>query len=84
MISIGRAAALDELYLENAGIEVKRGKIVIDTNMRTNVKGVYAIGDACSSPYDLAHTAMKEGIAAAENIAGRNVKMKYSAVPNCV
>ena len=84
IVSIGRSANIGNIGLETTGGEVERGKIVVDACMKTSVPGVYAIGDACNSPFDLAHTAMKEGIVAAENIAGSDVQMKYDAIPGCV
>jgi dihydrolipoamide dehydrogenase len=84
IVSIGRSPSTGDLGLVNLGVAADRGRILVDDHMRTNVPGIYAIGDACSSPYDLAHTAMKEGVIAAENIAGGDARMDYSAVPSCV
>ena len=84
IVSIGRLADLDRLNCQAAGVQTNQRKVIADKTMRTNVPHIYAIGDVCDSPYDLAHTAMKEGIVAVENIIGNVVEMKYEAVPNCV
>lgn len=84
VVSVGRSAELDALNLQAAGVEAENGKITVDGLMRTNRPEIYAIGDVCSSPCDLAHSAMKEGLVAVENICGNNKKMCYDAIPNCV
>lgn len=86
LVSIGRRACTGKIGLEAAGVIVdpKKGKILVDNTMKTNVENIYAIGDVCSSPLDLAHVAMKEGMVAADNIAGFDTKMDYRCVPNCV
>ena len=83
VVSIGRKADLDRLNCQAAGVQTEQ-HIVVDKTMKTLVPHIYAIGDACNSPYDLAHTAMKEGIAAVQNITGHSIMMRYEAVPNCV
>lgn len=86
LVSIGRSACTGQIGLEAAGVDVepRRNKVIVDSAMRTNVENIYAIGDVCSSPLDLAHVAMKEGLVAAENIAGFENEMDYRCVPNCV
>ena len=84
VVSIGRKANLDRLNCQAAGVQTEKYKVIVDKTMKTIVPHIYAIGDVCSSPFDLAHTAMKEGIAAVENIIGKYKTMKYEAVPNCV
>ena len=59
---------------------MKRGRIVTDRHMETNVKGVYAIGD-CVNDYMLAHVASREGEVAVENIMGQPVEMDYTTTP---
>lgn len=69
-----------ELLLRSS-IEInKNGKVKVDANMRTNIAGVYAIGD-CAGPMMLAHTASEEGIVAVETISGSKRQMDYSAIP---
>jgi dihydrolipoamide dehydrogenase len=84
VVSIGRVPNIDEVHLESVGIAVDKGRILVDDSLITTSPNIYAIGDVCSSPFDLAHTAMKEGIVAVENIMGKNIKMNYGAIPNCV
>jgi dihydrolipoamide dehydrogenase len=82
LLSIGRKANVGQ-ELEPAGIVVTRKGIVVDDHMRTSVSGVYAIGDV-KGTWMLAHVAEKEGIVAAENIAGQDTHMTYTAVPSVV
>ncbi len=82
MLSIGRKANLDPT-LAAAGVAVSAKGVIVDDHMRTSVPGVYAIGDV-KGTWMLAHVAEKEGITAAENIAGKSVTMDYSAVPSVI
>ena len=67
--------------LEELGVEMNRGKIVVDDFFRTNVPGIYAIGDVIATPA-LAHVASAEGIACVEKIAGMDVQpVDYSNIP---
>ncbi|SHJ09373.1 dihydrolipoamide dehydrogenase [Geosporobacter subterraneus DSM 17957] len=83
LISVGRKPYLENMGLEEAGIEVRNGKIVVNEQMETTVPGIYAIGDIVDSPF-LAHVASKEGLVAVENAMGKNKKINYKAVPRCV
>jgi dihydrolipoyl dehydrogenase len=83
LLATGRRAYTEGLGLENIGIELQRGVIPVDDHMRTSVANVYAIGD-CIGNYMLAHVASREGEIAVENMADKDVKMDYRAVPNCV
>ena len=83
LISVGRKPYLENLGLEEVGIEVKNGKILVNDQMETTVPGIYAIGDIVDSPF-LAHVASKEGLIAVENAMGKNKKISYKAVPRCV
>lgn len=69
LVSIGREASTKGCGIEEAGIELSRGAVVVDENLRTNVGHIYAAGD-CARPPLLAHKATAEGIAAVETIAG--------------
>lgn len=86
LISAGRKPCADGIGLENAGIirDAKTGKISVNNRMETNISGIYAVGDVCSSPFDLAHTASEEGAAAVDNILGTPAEMDYGAIPSCV
>lgn len=80
--AVGRAPVIDDIGLEAAGVKTDRGFIVVDEQMRTNVEGVYAIGD-CARPPLLAHKASHEGIVAAEVIAGNaRAGVDYNNIPS--
>ncbi|MFC1703437.1 dihydrolipoyl dehydrogenase [Candidatus Omnitrophota bacterium] len=83
LVCVGRKASIDSVNLANAGIKTERGSIVVDEFLRSNIPSIYAIGD-CIGGFLLAHVAAYEGIVAANNIAGDNVKADYSTVPNCI
>ena len=69
------------LGLEELGVEMNRGKVVVDQFYKTNVDGIYAIGDIIPTPA-LAHVASAEAIAAVEKIAGLDVEpVDYSNIP---
>ena len=82
LLSIGRRSNVGP-ELEAAGIPLSKKGIVVDDHMRTSVPGVYAVGDV-KGTYMLAHVAEKEGVVAAENIAGHDAHMVYTAVPSVV
>jgi pyruvate/2-oxoglutarate dehydrogenase complex dihydrolipoamide dehydrogenase (E3) component len=80
-VAVGRAAILDDIGLEEAGVKVEKGFIKVDAKMRTSAEGVYAIGD-CAGPPLLAHKASHEGIAAVEHIAGdEHAGVDYGNIP---
>src|SRR3954447_23195304 len=80
--AIGFAPRIDGYGLEQTGVQVSdRGAIVVDGRGRTNVDGVYAIGD-CTGKLMLAHTAEAMGIVAAETIAGaETVEIDFDMIP---
>jgi dihydrolipoamide dehydrogenase len=81
--AIGVQANLENLGLEQVGVTVERGAIVIDKFCRTSVPGVYAIGDVAGAPW-LAHKASAEGVVAAEHIAGHHTDgVDYGNIPGC-
>jgi dihydrolipoamide dehydrogenase len=83
LMAIGVQPNSENLGLENLGVELSKGWIKVDEHFRTNVPGVYAIGDVIGNPC-LAHVASAEGIHAVEFIAGKNpAPVNYSAVPGC-
>lgn len=81
LVSVGRAPRIGE-DLREAGLEIGRG-VKVDSHMRTNIPGVYAIGDVTGGVM-LAHSAMMEGIVAALNIAGADKEMDYDAIPSVI
>lgn len=81
--AVGITANIENIGLEELGIKVEKGRIVVDANQQTNVAGVYAIGD-CTPNQALAHKATKEGINAAEHIDGKKIDpINYNNVPGC-
>lgn len=69
ILAIGIAPNTEGIGLENLGVTMEKGHILIDEWAQTNVKGIYAIGDVAGAPW-LAHKASHEGIACVEKIAG--------------
>jgi len=84
-VTIGKRAATANLGLEDAGVAVdpRSGFIGVDAQMRTNVPHIYAAGDVARPPM-LAHKAYREGIVAAEAIAGRPTRFDFRAIPSVV
>ena len=81
--AVGITANIENIGLEESGIKTDKGRIVVDANQQTNVPGVYAIGD-CTPHQALAHKATKEGINAAEHLAGKKPEpIDYNNVPGC-
>ena len=84
LVAIGRVPFTEGLGLEAAGVKKdNRGRVIVDAHLRTNVAGIYAIGDAIAGPM-LAHKAEEEGVAAAEIIAGQAGHVNYEVIPNVV
>lgn len=84
LVAVGRMPYTEGLGLEGTKIKVEKGFIQIDEFQQTGEKGVYAIGDVVPTPL-LAHLASREGIVAAEHIAGhKDVRpINLRLVPNC-
>lgn len=81
--SVGITGNIENLGLEDVGVETDRGFIKTDGLSRTKVKGVYAIGDVAGPPW-LAHKASHEGILCVENIAGKDVHaLDKENIPGC-
>jgi dihydrolipoamide dehydrogenase len=81
--AVGRVPNSEGLGLETAGVKTERGFITVDERLRTNVEGVYAIGDVAGHQL-LAHKASHEGIVCVEHIAGQgHGTVNYDNVPNC-
>ncbi|MHC4393844.1 MAG: dihydrolipoyl dehydrogenase [Planctomycetota bacterium] len=84
LCSIGFRPNSKGFGLEEIGVALdKRGHVTIDDQCRTNVPSIYAIGDVTGAPY-LAHKASKEGIVAAEVIAGKPSALDYRALPAAI
>lgn len=83
--AVGRVPNTEDVGLDAAGVAMteKGGFIAVDDAMRTNVDGVWAVGD-CAGPPLLAHKGMHEGVVAAEHIAGQgHHTVDYGNIPNC-
>jgi dihydrolipoamide dehydrogenase len=81
--AVGVTANLENLGLEKLGVVVEKGKIKVDEFYRTNVAGIYAIGDIIPGPA-LAHVASAEGITCVEKIKGLNPHpINYHNIPGC-
>ncbi len=83
LVAVGRRANTAGLGLENTGVALDRGRIVVDASQRTNVPGIFAIGD-CTGGTMLAHVASAQGEVAAEVAMGRESTYDQATVPSCV
>jgi dihydrolipoamide dehydrogenase len=84
LVAIGRVPYTDGLGLEALGVKKdNRGRVIVDPHYRTNVDGIYAIGDVIAGPM-LAHKAEEEGVAVAEILAGQAGHVNYEVIPNVV
>jgi dihydrolipoamide dehydrogenase len=84
LVAIGRRPYTDGLGLAEAGVEIdEKGRVKTDAHYRTNVPGIYAIGDVIAGPM-LAHKAEDEGVAVAEILAGQAGHVNYGTIPNVV
>ena len=82
--AVGVKSNIENLGLEELGIEVERDKVKVDSHFRTSVEGVYAIGDIIATPA-LAHVASAEAVCCVESIFGLNPEpIDYSTIPSCV
>ena len=81
--AVGIQTNLENIGLETLGVKTDKGKVLVDEYYRTNVSGVYAIGDIVPGPA-LAHVASAEGIICVENIAGMHPHpLDYNNIPGC-
>lgn len=79
--AVGITTNLENLGLEETGVAIDKGKVIVDDYYRTNIEGIYAIGDIVHGPA-LAHVASHEGITCVEKIAGKHVEpIDYNNVP---
>src|ERR1700716_310974 len=84
LVSVGRRPFAEGVGAEKVGVEVdEKKRIKIDNHFRTNVEGIYAIGDVIAGPM-LAHKASDEGIACIEIIAGKAGHVNYDAIPGII
>ncbi len=81
--AVGVTTNLENLGLEDVGVAHDRGKVIVDDYYKTNIPGVYAIGDIVKGPA-LAHVASAEGIICVEKMSGMDVEpLNYGNIPGC-
>ena len=84
LVSVGRRAFAEGVGADKLGVELdERKRIKVDAHFRTNIAGIYAIGDVIAGPM-LAHKAEEEGIACVEMIAGKAGHVNYDVIPGII
>ncbi len=84
LVAAGRTYNTANIGLENIGIiKNQSGKILVNDNFETNIKGIYAVGDVIGNMM-LAHVAAREGITAVDNILGNNSTIDYNSIPSAI
>ena len=83
LVCIGRRPFTKDLGLEGVGVETDKRGFILTDHFKTNIAGIYAVGDCTHGPM-LAHKAEDEGVAAAEIIAGKAGHVNYEAIPGVV
>jgi dihydrolipoamide dehydrogenase len=84
LVSVGRRPFADGVVGKEVGVELdERKRIKVGKAFRTNIEGIFAIGDVIAGPM-LAHKAEEEGIACVENIAGKSGHVNYDAIPGVI
>ncbi|MFI5218193.1 MAG: dihydrolipoyl dehydrogenase [Bacteroidia bacterium] len=84
LVAVGRKPYIENLGLEKAGVKIdEKGRIIVNENLETSVKNIYAIGDVVHGAM-LAHKAEEEGAFVAETIAGQKPHINYLLIPNVV
>lgn len=82
LVAIGRGPVSQGIGYEEAGIELERGYVKVNSSLQTSVPHVWAIGDVAATPLQLAHSSFVEGMAVAERIAGQEVpEIDYAGIP---
>lgn len=83
-VAVGRRPCADDLFLDESGVKRdEKGRIQINSQWQTNISNIFAIGDLVDGPM-LAHKAMEEGVAVAEQIAGKAGMVNYKVIPNII
>ncbi len=84
LVAVGMTGNIEELGLEGVGVDIDKGYINIDSNMQTNISGIYAIGDVTGKML-LAHVASAQGVFVVESIAGLTpAKLDYDLMPRAI
>lgn len=81
LVASGRKAYMDNLGLENAGINFDRTGIFVNDKLKTNIDGIYAIGDVVSGNMQLAHLASAQGVTVVERLMGEEPEIRLDLVP---
>lgn len=84
LVAIGRSLNTKGMGLEEVGIKLNsKGQVVVDDQLRTTVSNIFAVGDITMGP-QLSHKAQKQGLVAAEAIAGSDVHISYEVIPSAI
>lgn len=84
LVAVGRVPCIDGLGLPGVGVKLDaRGRVSVDENFETNVKGIYAIGDVTPGPM-LAHKAEEDGVVCVERMSGLKSKVDHNLIPGIV
>jgi len=84
IVAVGRKPFTKDLGVESAGVELdERGFVKIDAHYKTSASGIFAVGDVTGGAM-LAHKAIEEGVALAEQLAGHHTQVNYNAVPSVI
>ena len=83
LVAVGRRPNVENLGLEEVGVQIEKARIVVNSHMETNIPNIYAVGDATGGIL-LAHVASTEGVVAAVNAMGGHKKVDYTVVPSCI
>ncbi len=84
VVAVGRRPFTDGLFADDSGVQLdERSFILVDDECRTNVKGVFAVGDCVRGPM-LAHKGSEEGVMAADIIAGEIAEVNYRVIPSVI
>lgn len=84
IVAVGRKPYTDGVNVDGLGVALdERGFVKVDAHYATNVPGIFAVGDVIGGPM-LAHKAIEEGVALAEQLAGHHTQVNYNAVPSVI
>jgi len=84
IVAVGRRPYTDGVGAKELGVAFdERGFVKVDAHYKTNVAGIYAVGDVIGNPM-LAHKAIEEGVALAEQLAGQHTQVNYNAIPSVI
>jgi dihydrolipoamide dehydrogenase len=82
LVAVGRGPVSEGIGFEEAGVQLDRGYVKVDSTLATTVPHVWAVGDVASTPLQLAHSSFVEGMAVAERVAGLDVtEIDYAGIP---